>query len=264
MRPKKKWGQHFLTSLGYIQKIVDSIPAEENANILEIGPGKGALSKFLQKRFTNLHLVEIDPEAIELLQNNFQGTNIQIHHSDVLKFDYSECGFPLHVVGNLPYNIGAHIIKKTLLYGLNIISCTFMVQREVAERICAKPDTKQNGFLSIFCQFFGTPKILFHIPPGAFFPPPSIDSSVFQLVIRKDLDNLLPKEAWHSFFSFVDSGFSMRRKQLAKVLSMKNGNSKEFYSKLLIQIGSVEDARAEDLSIDSWLKLYKEVNRINS
>jgi 16S rRNA (adenine1518-N6/adenine1519-N6)-dimethyltransferase len=158
-------------------------------------------------------------------------------------------------VGNLPYSIGAMIIKKTLLLGNDILSCTFMVQREVAGRIVAEAGTKRNGFLSIFCQFFGEPKILFHVPPGAFFPRPKVDSSVVHIKIRPDLALRLAPGQWRGFFSFVDKGFGMRRKILVNALG--EGGGKKGFEDSLRRLGIDTMARAEDLDCERWLDLYR-------
>ncbi|KMQ51020.1 16S ribosomal RNA methyltransferase KsgA/Dim1 family protein [Chitinispirillum alkaliphilum] len=257
MRPKKHLGQHFLTAPAYAEKIADAIPCTPGERLLEIGPGYGALSIHLKRRFPDFHLVEVDKDAVESLKQKLGEGKFTLHHGNVLEFDYAEAGLPLHVTGNLPYNIGAHIIKKTLLYGSDILSCTFMLQKEVVQRIVAPPHSKTNGFLSIFCQFFGKVKLLFSVPPGAFFPPPNVDSAVFQLIVDRDIESKLPREQWKKFFKLVDVGFSMRRKQLAKVLSLRLGRDKAHYSTAIKQLGINENARAEDLDVELWLELYR-------
>ena len=259
MGPKKHLGQHFLTSPAYARKIAESVPALSGENVLEIGPGRGAMSTFLKERFPDLHLVEIDSDTIGQLNTKLGEGAYTIHLADIMKFDFSEAGFPLHVAGNLPYSIAALILKKTLLYGNDILSCTFMVQREVAERIVSPPHTKASGFLTIFCAFFGAPKILFHVPPGAFFPKPKVDSSVFQIIIDKELDKKLDPEKWKVFFAFVSKGFSQRRKTLAKVMS-DHEFSKQEYAALLELMGLNPLSRPEDLGIDEWLDLFKKVD----
>ncbi|MDR0305586.1 MAG: 16S rRNA (adenine(1518)-N(6)/adenine(1519)-N(6))-dimethyltransferase RsmA [Chitinispirillales bacterium] len=259
MGPKKHLGQHFLTAPAFAKRIAEAVPASgSQEKVLEIGPGRGALSVYLLERFPKLHLVEIDKDAISALRGKLGDSGgYSIHNEDVMKFDFSLAGFPLHVVGNLPYNIGALIIKKTLLYTPGILSCTFMVQREVAERIVSGPNSKRNGFLSIFCQFFGKAKLLFHVPPGAFFPRPNVDSSVFQIIIDTNVESKLESALLNDFFSFVDNGFSMRRKQLAKTLAVKRGRDKEFYCGELRQMGMDPALRPEDLDVSGWLDLYK-------
>ncbi len=256
MRPKKHLGQHFLTAPTYARRISDAVPINPNGNVLEIGPGHGALSIFLKERFPNFHLVEVDEEAIVRLSHKLGIGNYSIHHVDVMKFDFNKAGFPLNVVGNLPYSIGALIIKKTLLYGNNIHSCTFMVQREVAERIAASPHSKQNGFLTIFCGFFGIPKILFHVPPGAFFPRPKVDSSVFQIQIQPDLESKLERSKWEDYFAFVSKGFSKRRKMLVNALG-DDGAARERYAQCLGDMKIEPTVRPEDLNSNDWLELYK-------
>lgn len=256
MRPKKHLGQHFLTAPSFARRIADAVPEDSYKNVLEIGPGKGALSIFLKERFPDFHLVEVDPEAIVQLKEKLGEGSYTIHFADVLEFDFSKAGFPLNVVGNLPYSIGAIIIKKTLLLGNNIGSCTFMVQREVAERIVSAPHCKTNGFLSIFCSFFGTPRILFHVPPGAFFPRPNVDSSVFQIIIDKEIDKKLEPSYWEPFFSWVSEGFSQRRKTLSNVLG-HDRLSRDKVRDNLLQLGLDPLSRAEDLGVKEWLNLFR-------
>jgi 16S rRNA (adenine1518-N6/adenine1519-N6)-dimethyltransferase len=130
-----------------------------------------------------------------------------------------------------------------------------MVQREVAHRIVGKAGTKQNGFLGIFCHFFGEPKILFHVPSGAFFPKPKVDSSVIQIKVRGDLLRQLTAERWLDFFAFVDKGFGMRRKILINALGREGG--KQALTGLLQGLHINTMARAEDLDCEKWLELYR-------
>ncbi|MDR2592312.1 MAG: 16S rRNA (adenine(1518)-N(6)/adenine(1519)-N(6))-dimethyltransferase RsmA [Chitinispirillales bacterium] len=259
MGPKKHLGQHFLTAPAFAKRIADAVPAVGEERVLEVGPGRGALSVYLLERFPFMHLVEIDADSIDTLKNKLGDGGYRIHNEDVMGFDFSMVGFPLHLVGNLPYNIGALIIKKALMEAPRVASCTFMVQREVASRIVSGPGGRQNGFLSIFCQFFGEAKLLFHVPPGAFFPRPNVDSSVFQIIVDADIEKKLCRERWKDFFAFVDSGFSMRRKQLAKVLSLRRGRDKDYYRGALSDIGIDAAARPEDLGVGEWLRLYGRV-----
>lgn len=255
--PKKRYGQHFLTSPAYAEKIADAVGADRDAPVLEIGPGRGALTRHLRQRYDNLHCLEVDPDVIPELIEKVGDEGWTLHRGSALDFDYLSIGAPLHVVGNLPYNIGALIIKKTLLYGTDITSCTFMVQREVAERISAAPGSKRNGFLSIFCQYFGAPSILFHVPPGAFFPRPNVDSSVFHLTIDTAKVARLARERWDQFFALVDRGFSMRRKMLVNVLG-HNGN-REGYREAVERAGLAPGVRPEQLGVEEWLRLFHEV-----
>ncbi|HUI90666.1 MAG TPA: 16S rRNA (adenine(1518)-N(6)/adenine(1519)-N(6))-dimethyltransferase RsmA [Chitinivibrionales bacterium] len=255
MGPKKHLGQHFLTAVSYAERIARSVGASRGENVLEIGPGKGALSVHLKTLYPFFHCVEVDADLVAGLAEELGPGTWTLHRCDALAFDFAAAGFPLHVVGNLPYSIGAMIIKKTLSYGEDILSFTFMVQREVAQRIAAKPHSKQMGFLSVFCQFFGAPEILFTVPPGAFFPKPAVDSAVVRLVVERNLEHKLPRKSWEAFFKFVDSGFRMRRKMLANVLGRDGG--REHFTDILTQMNMGHGARAEDLSPYQWLELYK-------
>jgi len=255
MKPKKHLGQHFLTAPTFAKRIAEAVPAGPDDHVIEIGPGQGALSIHMKERFPSFHLVEVDNDVISVLTQKLGDGAYTLHHHDVMTFDFEKAGFPLHVAGNLPYSIGAHIIKKVLLYGNNIASCTFMVQREVAERIVALPHNKTYGFLSVFCSFFGTPKLLFHVPPGAFFPRPNVDSSVFQIRLDAHLEAKLPRDRWEDFFKLVSKGFQQRRKTVVNALS-DDAETKARIIGLLSQVGIPVNARPEDLSSGEWLELY--------
>ncbi len=223
--------------------------------MVEIGPGRGALSVYLTERFSDLYLIEKDKDILGVLKKNIGEGKCTIFQADVLDFDFGQIGFPVHVVGNLPYVIGALIIKKTLLYGSGIRSFTFMVQREVGERIVSRPHRKSNGFLSIFCQYFGAAELLFEVEPEAFFPKPKIFSAVVQIIPDKDSLSRLPQEQWLPFFAFVTRGFSQRRKKLSNVLGRETGKQ-ALLETVLTQMGLNPLSRPEDLGIAEWLQLF--------
>lgn len=254
MRPKKHLGQHFLTAPTYARRIAEAVPAASGDPVLEIGPGKGALSAHLVARFPALHLVEIDQDVVQALSDKLGPGHWTLHRQDALTFDYTSVGAPLHVVGNLPYSAGGRLIHNVLNCGNRIASCTFMVQKEVARRICAGPHTKENGYLSIFCQFFGTPRLLFNVPPGAFFPPPAVDSSVFQIVVDHDLEGRLPHAQWQRFFGMVDKAFQQRRKKLTNALGDAEGVV--VTEEMVVALGLPGTARPEDLTAGQWLQLF--------
>ena len=260
--PKKKFGQNFLISPYYARRIALAVESHDDSNVIEIGPGRGALSVFLKDRFPRFQLIEMDKDIIPILKEKIGDGKWTLHVGDVLKFDFKTLGSPLHIVGNLPYNIAALIIKKTLLCSPQVVSVTYMVQREVAERIIASPHTKQNGYLTIFCQFFGPPKILFNVPSGAFVPKPNVDSSVFQIKVDTEIENHLPRKDWEFFFTFVSNGFATRRKTLAKSLSLKTGNKKEVFADGIEQTGLDRRVRAEDLNVHEWIELYSQMGEM--
>lgn len=259
--PKKKLGQNYLTAQYYAQRISSAVPSSEDGNILEIGPGLGALSSHLTKRFPNLHLIEMDRDIAPLLQEKLEKGEWTLHVGNILDFDLLSLDPPLHIVGNLPYNTASFIIKKSLLSAPHVASITFMVQKEVAERIVSGPHSKKIGFISIFCQFFGKPKILFHVPSGAFYPKPKVESSVFQLIVDNDLENRPHQNNWKNFFDFVSQGFSMRRKMLIKALSLKT-DKKDAYLEVFKSIGLDPKVRPENLDVHQWVMLFSQLEEL--
>ncbi|MBD3314323.1 MAG: ribosomal RNA small subunit methyltransferase A [Chitinivibrionales bacterium] len=257
--PKKRLGQHFLVSQFYAERIADSIEASSDETVVEIGPGRGAVSRYLKERFPSFHCVEIDSEVVAGLRETLGGGEWSLHVGNILDFDFEVLGSRFHAVGNLPYNMGARIIRKVLYQAPRVVSCTFMVQREVAERITAKPGTKRYGFPTVLCGFFGVSRILFHVPPGAFFPKPNVNSSVFRLRVNPAVERRLPSEQWDQFFGFVDRGFSMRRKMLVNVLGREGG--KEYYRRCLEELSIPVTARPEALNVDEWVGLYRKVRQ---
>lgn len=253
--PKKHFGQNFLTVPYYTEKITQSVPAVAGDVVVEIGPGKGALTKHLVDLGFDLHLIEMDGDVAVHLKEALGDALYTLHMGDAKKFPYESLGDGYHAVGNLPYNVASHIIKAILLTAPLVRSVTFMVQKEVAERICATSKGKDRGFLTVMCGYFGDPKKLFDVPPGAFFPPPKITSSVFRIELDPLKFNRIDKDKWLSFFGFVTAGFSQRRKKLATSLSSSVG-SKSGVAELLQLVGIGENARAEELSVDQWVELF--------
>jgi 16S rRNA (adenine1518-N6/adenine1519-N6)-dimethyltransferase len=256
LAPKKHLGQHFLISPPIAQKIVEAIPAGPDERVLEIGPGRGALTGYVLERYSDVYLIEKDKDVIAALKRTIGRAPCRILLEDALEFDFGRIGFPLHVVGNLPYVVGALIIKKTLLYGSGIRSFTFMVQREVAQRIVSPPHHKANGFLAIFCQYFGPAQILFEVEPEAFFPKPKIVSAVVQIIPDPALLSRLAPERWLPFFAFVTHGFSQRRKKLSNVLGRQVGEQSRFEA-VLAEMGLNPLSRPEDLGVEAWLGLFE-------
>lgn len=140
-------------------------------------------------------------------------------------------------------------------------SGTFMVQKEVAERICAKPGGKQIGFLTILCSYFGTPEKLFDVPPGAFFPKPKVTSSVFHIIMSSDKYGRLPREEWEPFFEFVSVGYSMRRKKLSNSIA-RFAENKAKVEAIMESVDIPASIRPEGLDTDQWIKLYKAIKEI--
>ncbi|MBN1982798.1 MAG: ribosomal RNA small subunit methyltransferase A [Chitinivibrionales bacterium] len=254
--PKKKYGQHFLTAPYYAEKIANTLQCSESATVVEIGPGTGALSKFLVRRFPSIHFIETDPEVLPALEKTIGPGAWTVHRADAVTFDFTRVEPPVHIIGNLPYNRAAMILRNALLCAPHVASLTCMVQAEVAGRIVSLPHCKSNGFLTIFCQFFGKPRLLFHVPPGAFFPKPKVNSSVFTLAIDEGAIQRLTRHHWSGFFSFVSDCFCMRRKTLMNNL-LRRSSEKRAITSIFDSQGWSLTLRPEDLSVNDWLILFK-------
>lgn len=216
VHPKKHLGQHFLTDPGLAQRIVESI-ASGTDQLLEIGPGKGILTRFiLEKDLPHFRIIEIDDESVEYLNENYPQVKESIVHGDFLKTDLGSI-FSGHfsVIGNFPYNISSQILFRILEYRQQVDEVVGMFQKEVAERIASPPGSKRYGILSVLVQAFYDIEYLFTVKEGAFFPPPKVKSAVIRLrrnqVAALGCDEKL-------FFSLVKSAFNQRRKTLRNAL----------------------------------------------
>lgn len=211
---KKSLGQHFLTDKNIIFKILKAIEAGDNSRLIEIGPGTGALTKHLVEQFTDVHAIEIDARAVEILK---EFENLTIHHKDILKVNWVEflsASSNNYVVGNLPYYITSPVLFTLFDYRQRIQEAVLMIQKEVARRLIAQPHSKDYGILSVQTQLFSTPQLLFDVSPNSFTPPPKIDSSVIRLRFNKTelscSDSVLKK--------VVRTAFNQRRKKLSNAL----------------------------------------------
>lgn len=214
-RPKKSLGQHFLTDPNIIEKIVDAVPAEEGDRVVEIGPGTGALTGALFERFEDLHAVELDQRAVEVLQEKYPG--LPVHHQDVLEIDWRELSTgkeKTHVVGNLPYYITSQILFALLESREQLADAILMMQKEVAERLVAEIRTKDYGILSVQTQLMSTPEILFPVSRHCFSPQPNVDSAMVKLSFNKGA--LKCKD--QNLKTVVRTAFNQRRKKLSNAL----------------------------------------------
>ena len=216
-RPRKRFGQNFLQSDFVIDRILQAIDPKPNDNMIEIGPGLGALTKPLLSHVRRLIAVEIDRDLQDALgQLADKNEQLTIIPADALTLHYSEFGERLRVVGNLPYNISTPLILHLLHYAKRIEDMHFMLQKEVVTRLAAGPGGKDYGRLSIMVQYFCEVEALFTVPPDAFYPPPKVDSAIVRLIPYQ-------KSPYASidvgcFEKFVAKAFSMRRKTLANNL----------------------------------------------
>ena len=171
-RPRKRFGQHFLTDRHYLRRIVEAIaPAPDDA-MAEIGPGTGLLTAELAAVLRHLHVVEIDRDLAAALRNRFPPDRVTVHEGDALEFDFAALPAPLRVVGNLPYNVSTPILFRIAALEDRVRDCTFLLQKEVVDRMVADPATPEYGRLSVMLQYRFEMHALLHVPPGAFTPPP--------------------------------------------------------------------------------------------
>ena len=187
---RKRFGQNFLTDPNVIDQIISAINPLQADRILEIGPGRGALTGLLNRSGCHLELIEIDRDLVSLLTQQF-GTGVHIYSADVLKFDFSqlESQAPVRVVGNLPYNISTPLLFRLFQYNRLFHDLTFMLQLEVVNRITAEPGSRDYGRLTIMSSYFCEAEKLFEVPPEAFTPMPKVNSAIIRLVPKRDHSN---------------------------------------------------------------------------
>jgi len=250
-RPRKRFGQHFLREPHIIDKIIKAINPLPEQHLVEIGPGQGALTFPLLNSHCQLDLIELDRDLIDwLVQQTTAFPQLKIHHADVLTFDFKTLitkQQPLRLVGNLPYNISTPLLFH-LITAIDIIQdMTFMLQKEVVDRMIATPATADYGRLSVMLQYHYQIKHLFNVAPGAFYPPPQVNSSIVQLFPHPtppvDIQNQ------QQFAQIVSQAFSQRRKTLRNTLK------KQFTDQDFMTIGIDPQRRAETLTLQEFAQL---------
>ncbi|HPF01263.1 MAG TPA: 16S rRNA (adenine(1518)-N(6)/adenine(1519)-N(6))-dimethyltransferase RsmA [Bacteroidales bacterium] len=219
VKPKKSLGQHFLNDQNIARKIAGSLQfANENALVVEIGPGSGFMTQFLVDMPYRLLLIETDRESVEYLNQRFPQLSDSIIHRDVLKVHFSEYSEKLiSVIGNMPYNISGPLLFMALDQREMLNEWIGMLQKEVADRIVAKPSTKAYGILSVLLQAYFDAEMLFSVPPSVFIPPPKVNSAVIRLVPKK---TDIPQCDYSQLKMLVKTAFNQRRKTMRN--SLKN------------------------------------------
>lgn len=252
--PTKSKGQNFLFDQNIIEKIITSANLSKNDTVLEIGPGLGVLTDYLVEQSGKVVAVELDKKLINLLHFKYLSVkNLEIVEGDILKLKIDSLNLPksYKIVANLPYNITSNFIRNFLETNNPPSEMVIMIQKEVAKRIVAK--VGDMSLLSLSVQFYCEPKILFEVGRNSFWPAPKVDSAVINLKLKNKFSFDDPK----LFFKIAKIGFSAKRKQLHNNLS--NGlHLKSDQVKLAIKdSGLNEKIRAQDLAIDDWIKLIK-------
>ena len=255
---KKQYGQNFLLDDNILKNIVKSAELKKDTNVIEIGPGLGFLTNYLQQATTNVLCYEIDEQMVEHL--NELNYNISIINDDFLKrnlnkdfkniFDNSN---NITLVANLPYYITTPILLKVLEETTRIDKMIVMMQTEVAKRLCGKPSTKDYNALSVLIQYFTNPRIIFNVSPKSFFPEPNVESSV--VMIEKKEEPLLEVKNLDFFLKFNRNIFSQRRKTLYNNIQKAYNYDKELIKKIIKENNLDESVRSEELDVSQIVKL---------
>ena len=246
-RAKKRFGQHFLTDRHYLTRIAAAIAPRPGDSMVEIGPGTGILTAELLPKLARLHAVEIDRDLAAELAARFPPDRLAIHCADALDFDFQALPAPLRVVGNLPYNVSTPILFRIAAIADRLQDAVFMLQKEVVERMVAAPDSEAYGRLSVMLQYRFEMALLFRVPPGAFTPPPKVDSAV---VLMKPLASDRPRARDDELFAkIVMAAFSQRRKTLRN--AVRSLVSAEAFARAAID----PQRRGETLSVAQFIAL---------
>jgi 16S rRNA (adenine1518-N6/adenine1519-N6)-dimethyltransferase len=262
----KSKGQNFLADPNIPARIVRQSGIDKSCGVLEVGPGLGSLTMELCKIAGHVTAVELDKRFVPILESIFDETeNISIIQGDILKTSINELlsdtmsGLTYHVCANLPYNITTPAITA-FIETKAFESITVMIQKEVAERICAKPASPEYGAFTVFAKYHTTPKVLFDVSPECFFPRPKVTSSVVKMEVHKE--RLTDKESEKTLFMVVRAAFGQRRKTLINALyaTFKNTHTKEGITRIVEKCGFDVRVRGEVLSIDDYLKLSSYFN----
>ncbi len=251
-KTKKSLGQHFLTDKNIITKILHSIRAGKEDRIIEIGPGTGALTKWLVQNFENVHAIEVDERAVQVIKDELP--ELIIHQKDVLTVNWEELVSKkdsTHIIGNLPYYITSPILFSVLESRSFFKEAIFMMQKEVALRLVARPSTKEYGILSVQTQLMSTPELLFDVSPNSFSPPPKVMSSVVRLSFNKPALRCSDK----ALKTVVRTAFNQRRKKLSNSLKSVIGENKP--------VGFNFDERAEAWEPDIYADLAEQLEKTN-
>ena len=258
-RFSKSLGQNFLIDKNFVDKIVEGADIE-GKNVIEVGPGIGTISYEMAKTCKNLVLIEVDETLIPILEENMSDfDNVTIIHQDILKTDLKEIqdkyfdGEGFDFVSNLPYYITTPIIEKIFEDDLDCNSMTIMVQKEVADRMLATEKDKDYSSLSLFVKYYSEARLLTKVPKSVFMPQPKIDSAV----LRLDLREYNPEIDKEKLFSLVRAGFLKRRKTILNSLSAVA--EKEELKKVFEELGLKANLRAENLSLDDFINISKEL-----
>ncbi|AKU80319.1 16S rRNA (adenine(1518)-N(6)/adenine(1519)-N(6))-dimethyltransferase RsmA [Spiroplasma turonicum] len=261
--PKKKFGQNFITDGNLISKILSFLPKEKNQLIIEIGPGQGALTRKLTELYDKVIAIEIDKDLEIYLKDNIKAKNFELIINDVLDLDFNNLieNNPFEkvsIISNTPYYIVSPILFKCFDIHNYLSKAILMVQKEVGERICANKNTKNYNNLSVASNFFCKPKYLFSINRKLFKPIPLVDSALIELDFEINLTNQVEDKT--DFINFIRLLFNNKRKTILNNLTNVLKNKDKAFS-ILLSSNIESNLRPENISVDEFIKIYKEVNK---
>lgn len=255
VKPRKSLGQNFLVNKGIYEKIVSALEISPKDMVLEIGPGIGILTDDLIKTGAQVVAIEKDTALFEYLNKKYLSERrVKIIHKDVLDFDRKKCNLIVgryKLVGNIPYYLTSHLFRTIFEEWPRPKAIIFMVQKEVAQRIVAKPP--KMGLLGVSVQFFCSPEIISYVSKGSFYPAPKVDSAILKLSPRSPLEKI----DIENFFQLVRAGFSGKRKQLINNLTRGLRLSKNEIGAKFRSADINDHRRSETLTVEEWLRLYK-------
>jgi 16S rRNA (adenine1518-N6/adenine1519-N6)-dimethyltransferase len=253
-QPRKRFGQNFLVDRSIIERIVKTVNPQPDDNLIEIGPGLAAITEYLVARCPNMQVIELDRDLVAHLQSRF--VDLAIHSGDALKMDYRQFyrdGAKLRLVGNLPYNISTPLLFHLLSYRELIADMHFMLQKEVVDRLGAQPGSKAYGRLSVMIQYHCKVMPVIAVPPGAFRPPPKVQSAVVKLTPHLTLPFIAEDTALLG--KVVAHCFGQRRKTLR--------NGLKPYAEHIGEIDQIVDLsrRAEQLSVAEFVAIANHISQ---
>ena len=256
LRPSKGLGQNFIVDRAVLEQVVSAAEINAGDEVLEVGAGLGSLSRFLAQTAKRVVAVELDEKLLPVLGDMLQSyKNVEVIHADILELDLGELfnrpGYL--VVANIPYYITSALLRHLLEAHQKPSRLVLTLQKEVAERICAKPG--KYSLLALSVQVYGEPRVAARIPAGAFYPVPKVDSAVVRVDIYPQ--PLIPPEKMDAFFRLAKAGFSQKRKTLRNALAGGMGWGKEKAAEILQAAGIDPQRRAQTLSIEEWGRLVE-------
>jgi 16S rRNA (adenine1518-N6/adenine1519-N6)-dimethyltransferase len=270
-KPKKSLGQNFLRDIAVLDKIIESANLSVADFVIEVGPGEGVLTERLMKRAKKVVAIEIDKDLALRLDSRLRGNDkVEIINADILEINLPELieaktrqclvstdinNYPYKVIANIPYYITSPIIRLFLETKYPPTEMLLMVQKEVAERICAKAG--KLSILALSVQYYATPELLFTVPKTAFFPVPEVDSAIIRITRNSNQETVNNEQEKKKFFKIVKAGFSAKRKTLVNNLSSSLQLEKAIIEEELKQIGISPNQRAQELQLEDWKSLSK-------